>query len=121
VSDLGGKIVGAPVKLANGSGVWAMVGNITARDPRRTEFFVTVSIERHGRWYHLARYHDYDYEQRGPSGLAEFLDLSVDDVFPIEYDVSRYLIGDPAATAGKVLKEPRERISRAELMKMIVG
>lgn len=121
VSDLGGKIVGAPVKLANGSAVWGLIGNISPNDPRRTEFFVTLSIERQGQWYPLARYHDYDYERRGPAGLAEFLGLPVDDVFPIEYDVSRYLIGDPAATAGKVLREPRERIPRAELIAMIVG
>jgi hypothetical protein len=48
--------------------------------------------------------------------LAQFLGLQVDDVFPISYDVRRYSQGNPAALAGGILKEPRERLTQGEIM-----
>ena|SRR5437762_11709110 len=118
VKNLTGKLIGTQVRLANGTQTWALVGNIDPHDPRLTEHFLTLSLEHAGQWFSLARYHDFDYADRGPETLSRFLGLTVDEVFPISFDVQPYAEGEPAALKGSVLKEPRERLSRAEIIAM---
>jgi hypothetical protein len=120
VTNLSGKIVGAQVLLANGEQVWALIGNVDASNSRLTEHFLTLSIERDGRWFTLSRYHDFDYDENGPEALARFLGVQVSDVFPIAYDIRQYAKGDDAALTGQIHKEPRERLSRAEIVAMAV-
>jgi hypothetical protein len=115
-----GKVFGVQVQLANGIPVWGSICNVVGNNPRSTEHFLTLSIERGEQWFHLARYHDYDYAENGPDALARFLGLPVDDVFPISYDISRYVKGDPAALSGKILEEPREKLTRDEIISMAV-
>jgi hypothetical protein len=92
----------------------ALIGNYNVTNPRDTQHFLTLSIERGGEWFHLARYHDVDFTDRGPEALARFLGLHVDDVFPISVDVRRYVRGDPKALIAIVLKEPQERLTEEE-------
>ena len=120
VRSLTGKLIATPVRLANGTGVWALLGNIDASSPRLTEHFLTVSIERKGKWFTLARYHDFDYDKHGPNALARFLGLKVGDVFPSSFDVRDHAQGDPAGLRGVVREEPTERLSRAEIIAMAV-
>lgn len=120
VKSLTGKVVGTQVHLANGTQVWAIIGNLDASNPSLTEHFLTLSVERAGSWFGLARYHDFDLAERGPEALARFLDLNIDDVFPIRFDIRRYALGDIAALVGCVRKEPINRLSRAEIIAMAV-
>lgn len=120
VKTLTGKVVATQVRLANESLVWALLGNIDAQNKRLTEHFLTISIEHHGKWFTLARYHDFDYPTNGPAALAAFLNLTIDQVFPIHYDIIQYAKGDPAALSGQILKEPKERLSRAEIIALAV-
>ena len=120
VKNLTGKVIGTEVRLANGAHVWALIGNIDVANPRFTEHFVTLSIERDARWFALARYHDYDFADRGPDALARFLGLQVDEVFPISADVRPYAQGHPAALAFNVRKEPSEKLTRADIIAMAV-
>jgi hypothetical protein len=120
VSDLGGKLVGTPVNLAIGREVWALLGNIDARNARLNQHFLTLSIAHAGRWFRLARYHDHDYAERGPEALARVLGLPVDAVFPINYDLRPYARGDAAALCGQVDREPKERLTRAEIIALAV-
>jgi hypothetical protein len=115
VETLDGRIVGTQVCLANGSEVWGLFGNFNVKNPRLTQHILALSIERGGEWFHLARYQDVDFTSRGPEALARFLDLDVDDIFPITVDVRRYVRGDPAALTAIVLKEPQERLTRDEI------
>jgi hypothetical protein len=103
-----------PVRL------WTLIGNIDPRNPRLTEHLLTLSIEHAGRWFSLGRYHDFDYADRGPEALSRFLGVAVDEIFPISFDVQQYAEGDPATLKGSVLKEPREKLSRAEIIAMAV-
>jgi len=120
VANLAGKVVGCPVQLANGESCWGLLGNLHANNTKLNQHFLTLSLERKGRWFHLARYHDFDYDDRGPEALARFLGLGVDDVFPILYDVRKYVRGNPAALAGNVLKEPSIRLTREEIIALAV-
>ena len=118
VESLDNRELGTQVRLANGSQVWAIIGNVDVTNPRATQHFLFLSIERGGEWFHLARYHDIGFPSRSPEALARFLGLQVDEVFPIYVDVRRYVRGDPAALTAIVLKEPQERLTRAELMSL---
>jgi hypothetical protein len=120
VSSLAGKLVGTKVRLANGNEAWALIGNIDSQNRRLNQHFVTLSIELDGRWFHLARYHDHDYDERGPEQLARFLGLGVDEVFPIAYDIRPFALGDSDALTGVVAKEPSERLTRAQIIALAV-
>jgi hypothetical protein len=114
VETLDNRLVGTQFRLANGLEVWGLVGNFDVKNPRATQHFLTLSIERGGKWFYLARYHDIRFTSEGPEALARFLGLGVDDVFPITVDVRQYVRGDPAALTAIVLKEPQERLTDAE-------
>jgi hypothetical protein len=120
VSTLTGKFVGTRVRLASGDCLWGIVGNFDAKNVEMNEHFVTISIERKGRWFHLARYHDADYAERGPQALARFLGLAIEDIFPISYDVRRFVKGNAAGLTGSISKEPRVRFTRAQIIAMAV-
>jgi len=116
VKNLDGRLIGTKVQLANGREVWALVGNVDAQRPTQNEHFLTLSIEHAGKWFDLARYHDIDFANRGPAALSKFLGLQVDEVFPISVDLRPFAEGIPAALANVIGKEPRERLSEAELI-----
>jgi len=117
---LTGRLVGTQVQLANGLRVWALVGNVDGENAKLTEHFITLSIERDGRWFHLARYHDPEYTERGPDALARFLGLDIHDIFPISYDLRPYANGEDEVLAARVLLEPRERLTRAQIIALAV-
>ncbi len=120
VKDLGRCLIGAPVLLANGSEVWALIGNVDARSPRRTQHFLTLSVFHKDRCFMMARYHDLDRNERGPFALAEFLKLPIGEVFPISYDLSQYCLGEAAALVGQIEREPREKLTRTEIIALAV-
>jgi hypothetical protein len=114
VESLENRVVGAQVRLANGSLVWASFGNFDVKNPRATRHFLDISIERNGKWFPLARYFDSGIAKYGPEALARFLGLHVDDVFPITVDVRRFVHGKPEALTAIVTKEPQEKLTREE-------
>lgn len=120
VKNMTGKEVASRVTLANGSTPWALIGNIDVTNPRLTEHFLTLSILRDGQWFTMARYHDFDAAERGPDALAEFCGLKLADVFPICYDISHVTLGESSVLVGKIEKEPRERLTRAQIIALAV-
>ncbi len=120
VASLTGKVVGTEVVLANRKKVWALLGNIDAENPRLTAHFLTLSVEHQGRWFHLARYHDPDYKKRGPGHLAAFLELAVNEVFPVSYDLRKFAKGHPLALRGAIPKEPKEKLTRDQIIALAV-
>src|SRR5262249_15045336 len=115
VNTLGGRVVGVQVTLANSSARWALIGNIDAHDARLTQHFLSLVVFDGVKFFTMVVYFDFKSETRGPRALADFLQLAVDAVFPISYDVSRHCVGEPAALIGKIEKEPRQKLTRAEL------
>jgi hypothetical protein len=118
--DLAGKIAGVQLTLADGARVWGIIGNFDPANPRLNEHFVTASIESNGSWFHLARYHDHDYDQRGPAALAAFLGRQLDSVFPISFDLTGIVQGEAESLKGAIPKEPEQRLTRAEIIALAV-
>jgi hypothetical protein len=101
--------------------VWASLCNVDVGNPRSTKEFLFLSIKNSGQWFHLARYFDFDFAGSGPDALAHFLGLPVEDVFPISYSINRYVTGDSPALSGTIEKEPRERLTQVERIKLTLG
>jgi len=120
VTHLTGRLVGTRVKLANGDRLWAMLFNLDLTDARKTDQLVQLRIERKGKWFWLARYWDVDYDRSGPEALATFLGLSVDETFPITYDITGIATGLQPVVSGQLSKEPRQRLPRDEIIRMAV-
>jgi hypothetical protein len=122
VSDISGRVVATMVRLAGGVTVPAILGNIDLRKPASTYHFRGLSIiADRADWFHLARYHDLDYDSRGPEALARFLGLPLSAVFPITYDLSNVAVGDVQCVAGTITAEPAERLTKAELIAMAIS
>ena len=121
VSRLGDCVAGIPVHLANGTELLGVIGHFDPVNPRLNEHFLSLSLFRaDGRLFHLARYHDFDAAERGPAQLADFLSLPVEVVFPISYDLSGIVAGSPETLRGQIAAEPRERLTRAEVIALAV-
>lgn len=119
VSDLRHRLVGTTLHLAAGRTVDALIGNIHLQNVRSTRHFMSVTvIKSDGGRFDLARYHDVDYARRGPSALAGFLALSVNDVFPLKYDISSVCTGIAEVLRAEIPSEPRERLTDKELMEL---
>ncbi len=121
VRDLASCIVGVPIRLANRTMLTGIIGNFDPATPRLTEHFLTLSVFRpDGLLFDMARYHDDDAATRGAAAMAEFLGLSLDAVFPISYDLSGIVAGSTDVLRGAVTAEPRERLTRAEIIALAV-
>lgn len=110
VKTLSGKLAATKLGLASGAEVWCLAGNLGV-DERKNQQFATFAFHREGQWFPLARYHDFDYDERGPQQLAAFLGLAVGEVFPFTYDVRALVQGGPPALRGRVAIEPPERLN----------
>jgi hypothetical protein len=120
VKSLNGRMVGTSVLLANGSRVWALLGNIVSDNPRFTRHFLTLSVERNGKWFGMARYHDYDAKTRGPKALAKFLGFALSEVFPVSYDISHICKGERDSLVGTIEKDPGERLTRRQIIGLVL-
>jgi hypothetical protein len=120
VQNLRGRLVSTQVRLACGKTVLAQLGNIDSNNPKSTKHFLQLIAFHSGKTFIMARYHDFDWNRQGPQAVADFLGMRVEEVFPISYDVSRFSTGDPAALAGKIEAEPRERLTRAQIIALAV-
>lgn len=120
VTDFENKVVGDHVRFANGTDVFGLIGNLDIKNPELTKHFLNLSIWIDGKWYHLPRYHDLGYLERGPTALSCLLKLDIDEIFPISFDVRRFSKGGEIILAGQVLKEPVARLSRAQLIALAV-
>ena len=118
VTDLAQRLVGVKIILSNGTERWAILGNVSLRNRRATEHFLCVSVEKHGHWFHLARYHDVDFAERGPAALAQFLGLPVGEIFPLSYDIGHVAVGDPAVLRANVTEIPPVQLTDDEIIQL---
>jgi len=121
VRSLTGRIVGLPVRLANGNAIMGIIGNVELENPELTEHFLTfTALRADGKRFHLARYHDHDVSKCGPEKLAAFLEQPLESVFPINYDLSGLVLSSSSALRGSILAVPRKRLTRSEIIALAV-
>lgn len=120
VSSLENRLVVTHVHLNNGREILATISNVNVADPRFTAHFLTISLFNDGEWFLLARYHDPNWSTDGPEALAEFFGFSMQEVFPIAYDLTSVASGNSRVLASVIPSEPAERLNRAEISRMAV-
>ncbi|MEX2358995.1 MAG: hypothetical protein WEE51_11765, partial [Pirellulaceae bacterium] len=113
--DLEGVLVGAKVKFADGSRKWALLENVNRAGKKVNDHFLTITVENQDKWFRLARYHDDEIDDQGPSALAKFLGKKVTEVFPIRYDLRIPLMSDSGRMIGKIEKSPEQPLDSDEL------
>jgi hypothetical protein len=107
--------------MACGSDLVCLLASVELDDALSTEEFLEVGVfGPDGRRFQLSRYFDHDYSENGPNGLAAFLNLSVEEVFPISYDISAVAVGIPDVVRGVILAAPRRRLTEDERMELAV-
>lgn len=102
VRDMGNRILGTQVVLANGSRIWARIDNLCLDNPAENEHCIDIALFKNGKWFRMGRPTNFDYAAHGPAALARDMGLSLEEVFPIRYDVSAYCVGDPGVVRGTI-------------------
>ena len=122
VSSGDSRLLGTELTLADGRRVNGFLGNVDLQEPVSTEHFSTVTVfDDCGNRFDLARYHDVDFESRGPAALARFLKSNVESVFPMTYDISTIAVGEPESIRRTIRAVPDSRLSRDELIQLARG
>jgi hypothetical protein len=121
ISDLRNRLVGCRIQLRNSKLCWAILGNVSLHDAHATGHFLTLSVEHNGQRYDLARYHDVNYEERGPAGLARFFGLPISAVVPMTYEISAIVAGGSEVTTGYINASPTEILSDDELVDLALN
>jgi len=117
------RLVATTLTLANGSTHLGLLHNVSLHHPAATDQFLAVTIFRddgqrftcfrgrrqvmeHVLPSTMARILD----NRTPAGLAEFLGLRVDEIFPITYDLSAVAVGNPSVIRGTIPVHPKQTL-----------
>jgi len=111
-----GRLVGCELRLADGSTMFGFLGNLDLTKADRNQHLLTLSLFFNGLIEHLARYHDIDSSDSGPASLAKKIGKKEEDIFPMSYDLSCYAIGSDDCIHGSIQKEPKQRLSRSEII-----
>jgi hypothetical protein len=120
ITDADNRVIGTTVRLAGGRECPATLGNLDVARPDKTRQFLVVAVYRpDGTSFGLARYFDPWLDRCGPEALAAFLGLPLDEIFPIAWDVSTVVAGDPRCTRGVITLEPEQRLDEEEVRALI--
>jgi len=119
VSHLFDRLVGTKVRLNNGGECWAILGEIDLLSRQYTEQFLTLGIWNEREWVWKARYFDPRYDEYGAEQLAASLNLRVCDVFPIAYDISSVVAGEPEMARGSIPAEPATKLALEDRLRLV--
>ena len=118
VSSGDNHLFGCELRFSDGSTGFGLLGNLSLTNPEQNLHFRTLSVFEGGREYYLPRYHDFDFEKRGPKALANSLRKKVGDIFPISYNLSGVATGAVQCIRGSIPSEPEKKLSRAEIIQL---
>ena len=120
ISSADNRLVGCELHLADGSVIFGFLGNLSLTKKDQNQHFLTVSLFVDGSIEYLARYHDFNFSDHGPSWLAKKLGKKKDAVFPISYDLSSLAAGAQDCIRGSIPVEPKKKLSRSEIIQLAV-
>jgi hypothetical protein len=120
LSSLKNCLIATDTTMADGSCITALIENIHVENLNLTKHYLQAHFRIDGRWWCMARYHDLDYDQKGASGLAMRLGKSIEQVFPLTYDIQEFCTVESEALCGAISANPINRLTRKEIMRMFV-
>lgn len=116
-----GRVFGCEIRFADGTEAFAMIGNWSLKEKEPNEHFRTLTVFFKGKEHCRLRYHDFDFEKRGPTALARKIGKKPDEIFPISYDLSAVAKGAADCVGGVILAEPKAKLSRQAIIALAVG
>jgi hypothetical protein len=103
VDDMFLRLAGTTVVLRNGDQIPAILQRIELDDKEMTQDLIGISVWHRRKWIELAHPNDPDdYARNGPEAFAKKLGLTVAEVFPISYDISKCAEGLKSVLKGKI-------------------
>jgi|WetSurSiteA1Bulk_404760.scaffolds.fasta_scaffold38833_2 hypothetical protein len=121
VKSLSGRLLSIKIRFANGQEACGVLGNIDLENPELNQHFLSLSIVREdGAMFHLARYHDPDFDSNGPNALARFLGLTVAELFPISYCIESSVVQGATGLEARILAVPEKKLTRAQIIALAV-
>lgn len=120
ISSAGSRLVGCELRLADGSAIFGFLGNLSLTKTDQNQHFLTLSVFVDGGVAHLARYHDFDFADRGPAWLARKLGKKVAEVFPLSYDISAIAGGAADCIRSSIPAVPKTKLSRSAIIQLAV-
>lgn len=119
--NLDGLIISSNVTFSDGSIHLALFQNVSLTDPEMNDHFLSLTVERNGKWFPLACYHNPAIEKWGPLQLAAFMGKTVEEIFPIHYDLRDVLNSDSPTLVGIVRAEPLVRLTEDEIISWVIS
>jgi hypothetical protein len=120
ISSAASRLVGCQLRLADESPLFGFLGNLSLKKNDQNQHFLTLSVFVDGSIEHLARYHDHDFADHGPSWLAKKLRKKEEEVFPISYDLSALATGAADCIRSSIPAEPKTKLSRSAIIQLAV-
>lgn len=117
--EMTGRLVGTEFRFADGNSCLGVLGGVTPNCPEYAEFLLSISFTKNGEWFHLSNPHQFDYARFGPPQLAAFLKKRIDEIFPISFDISEFVIGHPSAVRGTINEKPSRVATLTEIIDMV--
>jgi hypothetical protein len=117
VKHLIGRLVGTEVVLACGVTWPALLGSLDLQDPAPNEHLLTITFMKGLERCHFGM--DPCISVSAQS-VAKFLGYSVEQIFPIHFDISEWCIGHTKSVRGSILQEASVRLPLQERISLVM-
>jgi hypothetical protein len=118
-----GRLAACKVRLADGSAVWGLIEGLDLATPEflrhNRELYLWTGASG---WFHLAQYFDSNAIKaiQGPEVLCGVLGKPLDQIFPIQFDLSARSTVESTCLHGSFEVEPAWGLSQADVMAVLV-
>jgi len=124
VDNMDDRIFGVQGRMFNGALIWMNFSNYYVDSKEYTDQFVLATF------YHrrndedsikLYRYHDSGYNNgHNPTAISKYLDMPIDDIFPIEINITHLLKRQCECSVYKLNKTPPMALTEKEWMRLAI-
>jgi Zn-dependent protease len=102
VTDLSSRFIGTTVTLNNGMQLPACLGNVALQDEEATQALLALNVWHQNEWVGLRCDNDTGEPQSGEESFARQLGLTMDEVFPMHYDIAAHASGLKSVVRGTI-------------------
>src|SRR2546423_8317590 len=119
VKSMANRCIGTALRLANGSTVLGLLGNVSLTHVRKTRQFILITFFSNDQRFFFSHADYPSSRETGAAALSHFLGLSESEIFPITYDLTGRAIGLDEVVRGTVNARPPEELDYGERMELI--
>ncbi|EDM26845.1 hypothetical protein LNTAR_06354 [Lentisphaera araneosa HTCC2155] len=113
------RVFGTNVTLSCGITIKTMILNFDVCNTAYNKHMISIYFEVNNKWIELHRYFDAEYEENDALELSKKMNMDIDDIFPIKYDLSTLVEGNHDFN-GTIQKKIEHQLSLDELMEYTI-